>query len=87
MDDASLELTIQMDDLKELARINPVAWEQLLHVVDNRQNAERIADLEERLAKANEVVQDEHRVVTKAELDNRNGIDRALSEIAKAATQ
>ena len=57
MDDASLELTIQMVDLTELARINPVAWEQLLHIVDNRENAERIADLEEHLAKAHEVVQ------------------------------
>ena len=52
MDDASLELTIQMDDLKELARINPVAWEQLLHIVDNRQNAERITELEAHLEEA-----------------------------------
>lgn len=49
MEDPSLELTIQMGDLEELARINPVAWEQLLHIVDNRQNAERIAELEEAL--------------------------------------
>jgi len=49
MDENPLELTIQMCDLEELARINPVAWEQLLHIVDNRQNAERIADLEAHL--------------------------------------
>ena len=71
MDDATLELTIQMDDLKELARINPVAWEQLLHIVDNRKNAERIADLEEHLAKAHEVVQ--------TELGNQNGIAKAVT--------
>ena len=81
MDDASLELTIQMDDLKELARINPVAWEQLLHVVDNRQNAERIADLEEHLARAHEVVQGEHGPVTEADYFlSQNGIERAVTQ-------
>ena len=59
MEDASLELTIQMVDLEELARINPVAWEQLLHIVDNRQNAERIADLEAHLAQAHEVAKND----------------------------
>ena len=49
MDDPSLELTISMGDLEELARVNPVAWEQLLHIVDNRQNKERIAELEAHL--------------------------------------
>ena len=49
MEDPSLELTISMGDLQELARINPTAWEQLLHIVDNRQNKERIEQLEEQL--------------------------------------
>ena len=69
MEDPSLELTIQMSDLEELARINPVAWEQLLHIVDNRQNAERIAELEEHLAQAHEKVIEKHQLITKAELN------------------
>ena len=52
MDSDPLELTIQMVDLRELERINPMAWEQLVHIVDNRQNAERIRELEEHLAQA-----------------------------------
>ena len=44
------ELSIEMCDLEELARINPVAWEQLVHIVDNRQNLERIDELEAKLA-------------------------------------
>tara|TARA_Y100000310_G_scaffold115389_1_gene113930 strand:- start:1559 stop:1798 length:240 start_codon:yes stop_codon:yes gene_type:complete len=79
MDDASLELTIQMGDLEELARINPVAWEQLLHIVDNRQNAERIAELEEHLAQAHGAVVEKHRLITKAELDNQNGAVPAVT--------
>ena len=71
MDDASLELTIQMVDLEELARINPVAWEQLLHIVDNRKNAEQIADLEEHLAKAHEEV--------KIAIGNRNGVEATVT--------
>ena len=62
-----------MVDLEELARINPVAWEQLMHIVDNRQNAEQIADLEAHLAQAHEMAKNEHRVITKAELDSQNG--------------
>ena len=72
MEDPSLELTIQMSDLEELARINPVAWEQLLHIVDNRQNAERIAELEEHLAQAHEKVIEKHQLITKAELDAKD---------------
>ena len=72
------QVEIELEDLKELARINPVAWEQLLHIVDNRQNAERIADLEAHLAKAHETVQSEHRVVTKAELDSKNGVQASV---------
>ena len=49
MDDLSLGQDIQMGDLEELARINPVAWEQLLHIVDNRQNEKRIDGLEKQL--------------------------------------
>ena len=48
-----LELSIEMCDLEELARINPVAWEQLVHIVDNRQNLERIAELESKLLTLN----------------------------------
>jgi len=57
MDDTSLELTIQVVDLHELAKINPLAWEQLMHIVDNRLNLERIADLEAHLETAHDVVQ------------------------------
>ena len=77
------QIDIELEDLHELARINPVAWEQLLHIADNRQNQARIEDLEEHLAQAHETVKvvcphhgetgcptlAEHRVVTKAELD------------------
>ena len=73
MENTPLEVNIEMGDLETLAKLNPVAWEQLLHIVDNRQNAERIAELEAHLAKAHEAVQSEHRVITKAELDNQNG--------------
>ena len=52
---ATEQVNIELEDLRELARINPVAWEQLLHIVDNRQNNERIADLEAHLEKAHEV--------------------------------
>ena len=72
MEDPSLELTIQMSDLEELARINPVAWEQLLHIVDNRQNAERIAELEEHLAQAHEKVIEKHQLITKADLNAKD---------------
>jgi endonuclease IV len=42
-------VSIELEDLKELARINPLAWEQLVHIADNRRNAERIKDLEAHL--------------------------------------
>ena len=42
------QVNIEIEDLKELARINPLAWEQLLHIVDNRRNAELITELEGR---------------------------------------
>lgn len=44
------QISIEIEDLRELARINPLAWEQLMHITDNRRNAERIAELESRLA-------------------------------------
>ena len=72
MDDASLELTIQMEDLEALARVNPVAWEQLMHIVDNRKNAERIANLEERLTQAHKYGQ--------ARAMAMNGTTEALNE-------
>ena len=43
------QINIELVDLQELARINPMAWEQLLHIADNRRNAERIAELESRV--------------------------------------
>ena len=43
------QINIELVDLQELARINPMAWEQLLHIADNRHNAERIAELESRV--------------------------------------
>ena len=47
--DTNPQINIELDDLKELARINPLAWEQLIHIADNRRNAERIAELEGRV--------------------------------------
>ena len=46
--DTNPQINIELDDLKELARINPLAWEQLIHIADNRRHAERIAELEGR---------------------------------------
>ena len=40
------QINIELEDLHELAIINPLAWEQLLHIADNRRNAGRIAELE-----------------------------------------
>jgi len=67
--DQPLGINIEVEDLKELARINPVAWEQLLHIVDNREKDARIAELEDHLAHAHDSILIEDRVVTKAELD------------------
>mgnify|MGYP005825179341 FL=1 len=67
--DQPLGINIEVEDLKELARINPVAWEQLLHIVDNREKDARIAELEDHLAYAHDSILIEDRVVTKAELD------------------
>ena len=42
-------VNIELEDLQELARINPLAWEQLLHIADNRQNAGQVTALKEQL--------------------------------------
>tara|TARA_R110000765_G_scaffold58062_1_gene113475 strand:- start:248 stop:445 length:198 start_codon:yes stop_codon:yes gene_type:complete len=46
----AVELNIELEDLHELAKINPLAWEQLMHIVDNRQKDQRIAELEIQLS-------------------------------------
>ena len=33
--DTEPQINIELSDLEELARINPMAWEQLLHIADN----------------------------------------------------
>ena len=43
------QINIELEDLHELAKINPLAWEQLLHIADNRRNAEQITALKEQL--------------------------------------
>ena len=43
---AAPEIVIEMSDLEELAHINPLAWEQLLHIADNRILRARIVALE-----------------------------------------
>ena len=45
-EEAAPQITIEMVDLHELARINPLAWEQLLHIADSRTLKARIAVLE-----------------------------------------
>ena len=40
------QINIELEDLQELARINPLAWEQLLHIADSRRLKARIAVLE-----------------------------------------
>ena len=40
------QINIELEDLQELARINPLAWEQLLHIADSRILKARIHDLE-----------------------------------------
>ena len=45
-EEAAPQITIEMVDLQELARINPLAWEQLLHIADSRTLKARIAVLE-----------------------------------------
>ena len=45
-EEAAPQITIEMVDLHELARINPLAWEQILHIADSRILKARIAVLE-----------------------------------------
>ena len=40
------QIVIEMVDLHELARINPLAWEQILHIADSRMLKARISVLE-----------------------------------------
>ena len=40
------QITIGMADLRELAKVNPLAWEQLMHIADARILKARIAELE-----------------------------------------
>jgi len=57
------QINIELEDLRELARINPLAWEQLLHIADKRLDRDcileqigRIEVLEGQLAKAHETL-------------------------------
>ena len=45
-EEAAPQINSELEDLQELARINPLAWEQLLHIADNRILQARIAELE-----------------------------------------
>jgi hypothetical protein len=45
-EEAAPQINIELEDLQELARINPLAWEQLLHIADSRILQARIHDLE-----------------------------------------
>ena len=46
LEEAAPQINIELEDLQELARINPLAWEQLLHIADSRTLKARIAVLE-----------------------------------------
>ena len=46
MEEEVPQITIEMADLEELAKVNPLAWEQLLHIADTRILKGRIAELE-----------------------------------------
>ena len=46
-EEAAPQINIELEDLHELARINPLAWEQLLHIADSRILKARIAELED----------------------------------------
>ena len=45
-EEAAPQINIELEDLQELARINPLAWEQILHIADSRILHARIAVLE-----------------------------------------
>ena len=53
-----MELNIELVDLQELATVNPLAWEQLVHIADNRRNEERVAELEAQLRSLGKSSQD-----------------------------
>jgi len=46
MAEKQVGLNIDVADLQALAQINPLAWEQLLHIADVRALNERITELE-----------------------------------------
>tara|TARA_R110000824_G_scaffold238121_2_gene426869 strand:+ start:3614 stop:3838 length:225 start_codon:yes stop_codon:yes gene_type:complete len=46
MAEESVGLSITIEDITKLSEINPLAWEQLLHIADVRVLKEKIAELE-----------------------------------------
>ena len=49
MGEEQVGLSITREDLAQLAQVNPLAWEQLLHIADMRIANERIEELEAEL--------------------------------------
>ena len=50
MGEEQVGVAITREDLAQLAQVNPLAWEQLLHIADMRQANERIEELEAELS-------------------------------------
>ena len=46
LEEETPQINIELEDLQELAKVNPLAWEQLLHIADNRILKARIEVLE-----------------------------------------
>ena len=72
------EINIELDDLQELARINPLAWEQLLHIADNRKKDAQIADLQSHL----EFAHKEWEAEEKASLPRDGAKSNGLSHVS-----
>ncbi len=68
------EVNIELEDLKELARINPLAWEQLLHIVDNRQKDAKIADLQAHLEQAHKYGETREKVLESASSNGKSHV-------------
>ena len=49
MGEEQVGLSITREDLAQLAHVNPLAWEQLLHIADMRIANEKISFLENRI--------------------------------------
>jgi|LULG01.1.fsa_nt_gb hypothetical protein len=49
MGEEQVGLSITREDLAQLAQVNPLAWEQLLHIADMRIANEKISFLENRI--------------------------------------